>query len=57
MQTPQEAGVWTSYLAGNCNKCVSTALVSSLSFLSDCLLPDDNQKWSGDRYQGLYLKT
>ena len=25
MQTPQEAGVWTSYLASNCNKCVSTA--------------------------------
>ena len=44
MRTTQGAGVQTSYLAGSCNKCVSTTLVSGLSFLSDHLLPDDNQR-------------
>ena len=44
MRTPQEAGVWISYLAGSCNKCISTALAFDSSFLSDGLFPDDNQK-------------
>ena len=44
MRTLQGAGVQTSYLAGNCNKCVSTALAFDSSFLSDHLLLDDNQR-------------
>ena len=44
MRTLQGAGVQTSYLAGSCNKCVSTALASGSSFLSGHLLPDDNQR-------------
>ena len=44
MRTLQEAGVWTSYLAVSCNKCVSTALVSGSSFLPDHLLLNDNQR-------------
>ena len=42
MRTLQGVGVQTSYLAGSCNKCVSTALVSGSSFLSYYLLLDGN---------------
>ena len=42
MRTPQGAGVQTSYVAGSCNKCVSTVLAFDSSFLSDHLLLDDN---------------
>ena len=44
MRTLQGVGVWTSYLAGSCNKCISTALASGSSFLSDHLLLEDNQR-------------